>query len=53
MHPTRPSLCPNIEPIDPLSRSRAMDKLKEMVLKGNIGGMYDVNKKDYFYFFKS
>ncbi len=53
MDPRSPSLCPNIEPLDPTSRANAMDTLKDMVLKGKIGGMYEVNKKDFFYFFKT
>ena len=30
-----------------------MDALKDMVLKGEIGGMYEENKKGFFYFFKT
>lgn len=56
-HPKKPLLCPSIrhsyEPIYPTDRARIVSILKEMVLKGKICGMYDVNKKDYFYFFKS
>ena len=54
-HPKKPSLCPYIKAYFdfPVDRSKLMDKLKAMVLKGKIGGMYDGDKKNYFYFFKS
>ena len=37
---------------DPKARSKTLDTLKDMVLSGRLGGDYDKNKRDYFYYFK-
>ena len=37
---------------DPKARIKVLDTLKGMVLNGKLGGDYDENKRDYFYYFK-
>ncbi len=51
--PRTPPICYWIDYANLKDRSKALELLKGMVLKGILGGEYDRNKKDYFYFFKN